>query len=69
MVEIVTDFLFLGSKISGNGDCSHEIKRTLAFWKKSYDKLRQGAEEQRHYSADKGLYSKGYDLFSAHIQL
>ena len=39
-VETVSDFIFLGSKIPANGDCSHEIK-TLAPWKKSYDKPRQ----------------------------
>ena len=39
-METVTDFIFLGSKISLDGDCSHEIK-TLAPWKKSYDKARQ----------------------------
>ena len=39
-VETVSDFIFLGSKITANGDCSHEIK-TLTPWKKSYDKSRQ----------------------------
>jgi len=39
-METVTDFIFLGSKITANGDCSHKIK-TLAPWKKSYDKPRQ----------------------------
>ena len=39
-VETVTDFIFLGSKITADGDCSHEIKM-LAPWKKSYDKHRQ----------------------------
>ena len=38
-VETVTDFIFLGSKITADGDCSHEIKRRLPPWKKSYDKL------------------------------
>ena len=38
-MEIVTDFIFLGSKITADGDCSHEIKKTLALWKKSYDNL------------------------------
>ena len=37
-VERVTDFIFLGSKITADGDCNHEIKRHLAPWKKSYDK-------------------------------
>ena len=39
-VETVSDFIFLGSKITADGDCSHEIK-TLAPWKKSYDQPRQ----------------------------
>ena len=38
-MEIVTDFIFLGSKITADGDCSHEIKRHLAPWKESYDNL------------------------------
>ena len=38
-METVTDFIFLGSKITADGDCSHEIKKTLALWKKSYDNL------------------------------
>ena len=36
-VETVSDFLFLGSRITADGDCSHEIKKTLTPWKKSYD--------------------------------
>ena len=39
-MQIVTDFIFLGSKITADGDCSHEIK-TLCPWKKSYDQPRQ----------------------------
>ena len=46
-METVTDFIFLGSKITEDGDCSHEIK-TLAPWKKSYDQPRQHIEKQRH---------------------
>ena len=46
-VETVTDFIFLASKITADGDCSHEIK-TLAPWKKSYDKPRQHIKKQRH---------------------
>ena len=53
-VETVADFiLFLGSKITADGDCSHEIK-TLAPWKKSYDQSRQHIKKQRHYFAKKG---------------
>ena len=36
-VETVKDFIFWGSKITADGDCSHEIKKTLTSWKKSYD--------------------------------
>ena len=39
-METVTDFIFLGSKVTADGDCSHEIK-TLVPWKKSYDQPRQ----------------------------
>ena len=51
-VEAVTDFIFLGSKITADGDCSHEIK-TLASWKESHDKPRQCIKKQRHHFADK----------------
>ena len=40
-METVTDFIFLGSKITADGDCSHEIKKTLGPWKKSYYQPRQ----------------------------
>ena len=39
-METVTDFIFLGSKITADGDCTHDIKKTLAPWKKSYDQPR-----------------------------
>ena len=39
-MEKETDFIFLGSKITADGDCSHEIKKMLAPWKKSYDQPR-----------------------------
>ena len=48
----VTDFIFGGSRITADGDCSHEIK-TLAPWKKSYDQPRQHIKKQRHYFANK----------------
>ena len=51
-MEIVTDFIFLGSKITADGDCSHEIKM-LAPWKKSYDQPKQHIKKQRHYLAKK----------------
>ena len=46
-METVTHFIFLGSKMTAHGDCSHEIKM-LAPWKKSYDKPRQHIKKQRH---------------------
>ena len=66
-VETVADFiLFLGSKITADGDCSHEIK-TLAPWKKSYDQSRQHIKKQRHYFANKGLSSQSYGFSSRHV--
>ena len=53
-VETVADFIFLGSKITADGDCSHEIKRRLLTpWKESYDQPRQHIKKQRHYFANK----------------
>ena len=64
-LETGTDFIFLGSKITADGDCSHE--KTLAPWKKSYDQPRQHIKKQRHYFADKGLYSQSYGFSSSHV--
>ena len=55
-MEIETDFIFLGSKITANGDYSHEIKRYLLLGRK----VRQHIKKQRHYLANKGLYSQSY---------
>ena len=57
-METVSDFIFLGSKIPADGDCSHEIKRHFASWKESYDEPRQHIKKQRHHFADKGPYIK-----------
>ena len=67
-VERVTDFIFLGSKITVEGVCSHEIK-TLASWKKSYGKPRQHIKKQRHHCANKGPYSQSYGFSSSHVQV
>ena len=64
-VEIVTDFAFLISKITADGNCSHEIKRRLL--KESYDKPRQHIKKQRHHSADKGPCSQSYGFSSGRI--
>ena len=70
-VEAVIDFIFLASKIIVDGDCSHEIKRHLwlAPWKKIYDQPRQHIKKQRHYFANKCLYSQGYGFSSNHVQM
>ena len=65
-METVTDFIFLGSKITEDGDCSHKIK-TLPPWKKSYDKPRQNIKKQKHYFAAKGSYSQSYGFFSSQV--
>ena len=65
-METVTDFILGGSKITADGDCSHEIK-TLAPWKKSYDQPRQHSKKQRHYFANKGLSSQSYGFSSGHV--
>ena len=57
-MKTVADFIFLGSKITAEGDCSHEIKKTLAPWKKSCDKPRQCIKKQRYHLNDNGLYSQ-----------
>ena len=67
-VEVVTEFLFLGSKITVDGDCSHDIKRQLLLSRKAMTKL-DCVEKQRHYATDKGLCSQGYGLPSCHIRL
>ena len=53
-VEGVTDFIFLGSKITADGVSSHEVKKMLAPWKTDYDKPIQHIKKQRHHLANKG---------------
>ena len=64
----MTDFLILGSKITVDGDCSHENRRYLLTGRKAM-KTRQHAEKQRHYYVDKGPYSQGCGLPSGHVRL
>ena len=81
-METVRDFIFLGSKITADGDCSHDMKRHLAPWKKSYDKPssvqfsrsvtsnslpRQCIKKQRHYFTNKGPSSQSYGFSSSHV--
>ena len=63
IVETVTDFIFGGSKITADGDCSHEIKRHLLLGRKA----RQHIQKQRHYIANKGASSQGYGFSNGHV--
>ena len=54
-VEAVTDFSFMGSKITADGDCNHEIKRLSLFGKKNFNKPRQPLKKQRHHFANRGF--------------
>ena len=64
-VETVREFLLGGSKISADGDWSHEIKK-LTPWKKSYDQPRQHIKKWRHYFDNKSPSSQGYGFSCGH---
>ena len=67
-VETVADFILGVSKITANGDCSHEIKRKiLTPWEKSYDQPRQHIKKQRCYFVNKVSSSQGYGFSSSHV--
>ena len=65
-VETVSNFIFWGSKITADRDCSHEIKM-LTPWKESYDQPRYHIKKQKHYFANKGPSSQGYGFSSGHV--
>ena len=65
-VERVADFILGGSKITADGDCSHEIKRHLPLGK-NYNQHLQHIKKQRHYFANKGPSSQGCGFFSSHV--
>ena len=67
-METVTDFIFLGSKITADGDWSHEIKRCLLLRRKVMTNLesRDIIKKQRHYFANKGPSSKSYIFSNSH---
>ena len=76
IMETVTVFLFLGSKITTDVDCSHEIKRCLFLGGKAVTNRRKVMtkvvtvyEKQRHHFANKGPYSQSYGFSSSHIQI
>ena len=66
-VETVRDFIFLGSKITADGDCSHEIKRHLLLGRKVMTNLDSILKKQRYYFANKGPYSQSYGFSSSHV--
>ena len=65
-VETVTDFILGGSKITADGDCSHEIKRPCSLEEK-YNQPRQHIKKQRHYFANKGPSRQSYSFSNSHV--
>ena len=66
-MQTVTEFIFLGSQITADGDHSQEIKM-LAPWKKSYGQPRQHIKKQRQYLDDKVLSSQSFGFSSSHVR-
>ena len=67
-METVTDFILRGSKITVDGDCSHEIRRQLLDGRKAMTNL-DSVEKQRHYCPHRGPCSQDYGFPSGHIRL
>ena len=65
-VETVSDFIFGGSRITADGECSHEIKRRLLLRRKIMTKL-DSILKSRHYFVNKGPFSQGYGFSSSHV--
>ena len=67
-VETVTDFIVFGSKITADGDCSHEIKRRLLLGRKAMTNLDSILKtRERHYFAKKDLSSESFGFSSSHV--
>ena len=66
-VDTVSDFIFLGSKVTADDDCSHEIKRCLLLGRKVMTNLGSILKKQRHYFVNKGPSSQGYGFSSSHV--
>ena len=66
-VETVAGSIFLGSKITADGDCSHEIKRLLSLGRKVMTNLDSILKKQRQHFADKGLYSQSFGFPISHV--
>ena len=67
-METVTDFIFLGSKITEDGDCSHDIKRRLLLGRKAMTNL-DSILKKRCYFAKKDLSSQSYGFSSTHMDM
>ena len=67
-VEAVTDFLFLDSEITVDGDCSHEIRRRLLLGRKTMRNL-DSVLKSKDITASQGPYSQDYDLSSSHVRM
>ena len=65
--ETESDLIFLGSKITEDGDCSHEIKRRLFLGRKAMTNLGYILKIKRHYFANKGTSSQGYGFSCGHV--
>ena len=65
--ETMTDFIFLGSKITVDGDCRLEVKRCLLLGRKAMTNLENILKRQRYHFADKGRYSQSYGFSRSHV--
>ena len=65
-MKTLTDFIFLGSKITADDDCNNEIKRCLLLGRKAMTNLNNVLKKQRYHFVDKGLYSQSYDFSGSH---
>ena len=65
--ETVTDFIFLGSKITADGDCSHEIKRHLFLGRKAMTNLDSILKSREIYFTDRGMCSQSYGFSNGHV--
>ena len=63
----VSDFILGGSKITADGDCSHEIKRRLVLGRKVMTDLDSILKKQKHYFGNKGPFSQSYGFSSGHV--
>ena len=65
-METVIDFIFLGFKITADGDCSHEIKTCLLLGRKAITNL-DSILKSRHHFVDKSVYSQSYGFAGSHV--